>query len=117
MPGAYPPTNRGPIPSRCWRAWIYSRRPGSVVCPDDISNRKPHPESLYRNCRDLHCAPHEAIYVGDHLRDIEAGRRAGMYTIAAAYGYIEPGDDPLRWGANAQAQRSDDLLELILGPQ
>ncbi len=90
--------------------------PGSVVCPEDISNRKPHPEALYRNCRDLHCAPHEAIYVGDHLRDIEAGRRAGMYTIAAAYGYIEPGDDPLRWGANAQVTHSNDLLELILGP-
>jgi 2-phosphoglycolate phosphatase len=91
--------------------------PGSVVCPDDIGNRKPHPESLYRNCRDLHCAPHEAIYIGDHLRDIEAGRRAGMYTIAAAYGYIEPGDNPLQWGANAHALRSVDLLELILGPQ
>jgi 2-phosphoglycolate phosphatase len=91
--------------------------PGSVVCPDDISNRKPHPESLYRNCRDLDCAPHEAIYVGDHLRDIEAGRGAGMYTIAASYGYIEPGDDPQRWGANAEAHRSTDLLELILGSQ
>jgi N-acetyl-D-muramate 6-phosphate phosphatase len=90
--------------------------PGSVVCPDDISNRKPHPEALYRNCRELRCAPHEAIYVGDHLRDIEAGRRAGMYTIAAAYGYIEPGDDPQRWGANAQARRSEELLQLILGP-
>jgi N-acetyl-D-muramate 6-phosphate phosphatase len=88
--------------------------PGSVVCPDDVGNRKPHPESLYRNCRDLRCAPHEAIYIGDHLRDIEAGRRAGMYTIAAAYGYIEPGDDPLLWGANVQAHRSSDLLELIL---
>jgi 2-phosphoglycolate phosphatase len=91
--------------------------PGSVVCPDDITNRKPHPESLYRNCRDLDCAPHEAIYVGDHLRDIEAGRGAGMYTIAASYGYIEPGDDPQLWGANAEAQRSTDLLELILGSQ
>lgn len=91
--------------------------PGSVVCPDDVSNRKPHPESLYRNCRDLDCAPHEAIYVGDHLRDIEAGRGAGMYTIAASYGYIEPGDDPQRWGANAEAQCSHDLLELILGSQ
>ena len=89
--------------------------PGSVVCPDDITNRKPHPESLYRNCRDLDCAPHEAIYVGDHLRDIEAGRGAGMYTIAASYGYIEPGDDPQLWGSNAEAQRSTDLLELILG--
>jgi phosphoglycolate phosphatase len=88
--------------------------PGSVVCPEDVSNRKPHPESLYRNCRELQCAPHEAIYVGDHARDIEAGRRAGMFTIAAAYGYIEDGDDPLRWGANVQAHSSRELVELIL---
>ena len=91
--------------------------PGSVVCPDDITHRKPHPESLYRNCHDLNCAPHEAIYIGDHLRDIEAGRSAGMYTIAAAYGYIEEGDDPQNWGANAQALCSQDLFELILGTQ
>ena len=38
-----------------------------------------------------------------------------MYTIAASYGYIEPGDDPQLWGSNAEAQRSTDLLELILG--
>lgn len=91
--------------------------PGSVVCPEDVVNRKPHPESLYRNCRELQCAPHEAIYIGDHARDIKAGRQAGMYTIAAAYGYIEPGDNPLHWGANAQAAHSTDLLQLIFGSQ
>ena len=90
-------------------------QPGSVVCPDDVTDRKPHPESLYRNCRDLNCSPHEAIYVGDHLRDIEAGRRAGMYTIAAAYGYIEPGDNPRSWGADAHAGSSTELLDLVLG--
>jgi phosphoglycolate phosphatase len=89
--------------------------PGSVVCPDDVSERKPHPESLYLNCRQLNCAPGRTIYVGDHLRDIEAGRRAGMYTIAAAYGYIEPGDDPDSWGASVRADHSTELHELILG--
>ena len=89
--------------------------PGSVVCPDDVRERKPHPESLYRNCRELNCGPHQAVYIGDHQRDIEAGRRAGMYTIAAAYGYIEPDDDPFSWGASAHARQSTDLLELILG--
>lgn len=91
--------------------------PGSVVCPEDVTERKPHPECLYRNCRELDCAPHEAIYVGDHLRDIEAGRRAGMYTIAAAYGYIEPDDDPGSWGADARADCSTALPGLILGQQ
>ena len=88
---------------------------GSVVCPDDVTRRKPHPESLLRNCSELGCSPAEAIYVGDHLRDIEAGRRAGMYTIAAAYGYIEPGDDPNSWGADAHANHSRELAGLILG--
>jgi phosphoglycolate phosphatase len=89
--------------------------PGSVVCPDDVAERKPHPESLLRNCHELGCTPEQAIYVGDHLRDIEAGRRARMHTIAAAYGYIEPGDDPSAWGADAHANHSSELLELILG--
>ena len=89
--------------------------PASVVCPDDVGERKPHPESLLRNCSDLVCSPAQAIYVGDHLRDIEAGRRAGMHTIAAAYGYIEPGDDPRSWGADAHANDSTELYRLILG--
>ncbi len=88
---------------------------GSVVCPDDVEQRKPHPESLLRNCSELGCSPEGAVYIGDHLRDIEAGRRAGMYTIAAAYGYIEPGDDPGRWGADAHAAHSSELAHLILG--
>ncbi len=92
-------------------------QPGSVVCPDDVAERKPHPESLHLNCRELGCSPQEAIYVGDHLRDIEAGRRAGMYTIAAAYGYIEPGDDPNGWGADACVQCSTELLSFILGQE
>lgn len=90
-------------------------RPGSVVCPDDVTERKPHPESLFLNCRQLACSPGRTIYIGDHLRDIEAGRRAGMYTIAAAYGYIEPGDDPGSWGASVRADRSTDLQQLIFG--
>ncbi|MFV0277034.1 MAG: HAD family hydrolase [Parahaliea sp.] len=87
---------------------------GSVVCPDDVKERKPHPESLYLACRQLACRPAGTIYIGDHRRDIEAGRRAGMRTIAALYGYIEAGDDPSTWGANASVQNSRELQALIL---
>ena len=85
----------------------------SLVCPDDVKDRKPHPESLYLNCRDLDCAPHQAIYIGDHLRDIQAGKRAGMLTIAAAYGYIEPDDNPHDWGADLLTDDSNTLADLI----
>ena len=88
--------------------------PSCVVCPDDVSQTKPHPEPLYLSCSQIGCTPREAIYVGDHQRDIEAGRRAGMYTIAAAYGYIEAGDDPALWGANARVEHSTELSTLIL---
>jgi phosphoglycolate phosphatase len=89
--------------------------PGSVVCPEDVSQRKPHPESLERACRELACAPGEAVYIGDHARDIEAGRRAGLYTVAAAYGYIEAGDSPPSWGADALVEDSTELPGLLLG--
>lgn len=88
---------------------------GSLVCPDDVRERKPHPEALLLNCAELGCKPEQAIYVGDHQRDIEAGRRAGMYTVAALYGYIEPDDDPSQWGADASVSCSRDLMPLILG--
>lgn len=89
---------------------------GSLVCPDDVTERKPHPESLLRNCRELGCEPQQAIYVGDHQRDIEAGLRAGMFTIAALYGYIEADDDPALWGADASVDCSTQLQGLILAP-
>ncbi|GAB3287618.1 HAD family hydrolase [Parahaliea aestuarii] len=87
---------------------------GSVVCPDDVKERKPHPESLYLACRQLGCSPARTIYIGDHRRDIEAGRRAGMRTIAALYGYIEADDDPGSWGANASVACSTELQGLII---
>ncbi len=93
----------------------FSPAPSCVVCPDDVTQTKPHPEPLYLSCKQIGCTPEQAIYVGDHQRDIEAGRRAGMYTIAAAYGYIEPGDDPAAWGANARVDCSTKLSTLILG--
>ena len=89
--------------------------PGSVVCPEDVTDRKPHPESLYLNCRELGCRPHEAVYIGDHARDIAAGKSAGVFTIAAAYGYIEPHDSAEQWGANRCVTCSTELEPLLLG--
>lgn len=87
----------------------------SIVCPEDVTQRKPDPESIHRACRELGCRPGEAIYVGDHARDIAAGRRAGAYTIAAAYGYIEPGDSADTWGADTVVAASGDVAAAIFG--
>jgi len=87
--------------------------PASVVCPDHVKQPKPHPEPLLLNCKQLGCRPAEVIYIGDHLRDIQAGRSAGMYTIAAAYGYIHPQEDPADWGASSIAHSGAELEHLI----
>jgi phosphoglycolate phosphatase len=92
---------------------MLSPPPGSVVCPDHVNRPKPNPEPLLLNCSQLDCAVNEAIYIGDHRRDIEAGRAAGMYTIAAGYGYIHREENPADWGADSLALRSEELPALI----
>jgi 2-phosphoglycolate phosphatase len=87
--------------------------PASVVCADEVNNPKPHPEPLYLNCKQMNCLPANVVYVGDHRRDIQAGRGAGMYTIAAAYGYLLQGDDPVDWGADSIANDGQELAHLI----
>ncbi len=87
--------------------------PASIVCPDHVQQPKPHPEPLLLNAEQLECDPKAMIYVGDHLRDIQAGNAAGMYTIAAAYGYIHSASEPASWGADAIAVSSQDLIKLI----
>lgn len=75
-------------------------RCGSLVCPDQVSHGKPHPEPLLKACAQMGVEPTRCVYIGDHLRDIQAGRAAGMRTVAALYGYLPPGDDPEQWEAD-----------------
>ena len=71
-----------------------------LVCPDHVTRSKPDPEPLLLACQKLGRRPAASLYVGDHERDISAGRAAGMYTVAAAYGYLAADDPVQRWGAD-----------------
>jgi len=84
-----------------------------LVCPEDVKRSKPFPDAIFKACELIDCSVNEAIYVGDHARDIEAGRNAGMVTVAAAYGYIEQGDSPSNWRADHQIDQPLELLALI----
>ncbi|MCG8518503.1 MAG: phosphoglycolate phosphatase [Pseudomonadales bacterium] len=88
-------------------------RCAAVVCPDHVSQRKPHPEAILLACRQLNVVPDHGIYVGDHRRDIEAGRNAGMTTIAVRYGYIEQPEEVDLWQADEVAATVDELAKLI----
>jgi len=84
-----------------------------IICPDHVSERKPHPESLHLAATLLNCQTEEIIYVGDHKRDIECGQRANSPTIAAGYGYIENIDEALSWQADHTVSHANELQTII----
>ncbi|MDX1754756.1 MAG: phosphoglycolate phosphatase [Marinobacter sp.] len=88
-------------------------RCAAVICPDHVAQRKPHPESLMLACKQIGVDAASGIYVGDHRRDIEAGRNAGMTTIAVRYGYIEHPEEVDSWQADLVADTVSDLTKLI----
>lgn len=87
--------------------------PASVICPDHVSRPKPDSESLFLASSQLGCTPEEIIFVGDHKRDIDCGKGAGSITIAAAYGYVDEGDDPASWNADYCVNHADEIWPII----
>ncbi len=88
-------------------------RAGSVVSGDTLPQRKPDPAPLLFAARELGLEPGRCIYVGDAVRDIEAGHAAGMRTIAAAWGYIRPQANPRDWGADVVIRHPEELLDAL----
>jgi len=58
-----------------------------VVCGDTLNESKPHPAPVSLACGMVDVSPGETLFVGDDVRDIQAGRAAGTQTAAAYYGY------------------------------
>ncbi|HET6655618.1 MAG TPA: HAD hydrolase-like protein [Gammaproteobacteria bacterium] len=88
-------------------------RAACIVSGDALPERKPRPEPLWhalKLCGDRAAA--RSLFVGDARRDIEAGRAAGMSTVAALYGYIEPGEHPTAWRADHYIEEPRDLLAI-----
>ncbi|AJK45433.1 phosphoglycolate phosphatase [Burkholderia plantarii] len=88
-------------------------RAASIVCGDTTAHSKPHPAPLLHAADQMGIAPQRIVYVGDDLRDIQAGTAAGMATIAAAYGYCGDGAPPETWQAQHFAATTDALHELL----
>lgn len=85
------------------------KRAACIVGGDTTPNLKPHPDPLLAASRLLAIAPSNCVYVGDDRRDVEAGRAAGMKTVAVTYGYLN-GGDPETWGADAVIDAPQALL-------
>jgi len=95
------------------RALDLSARMAALVCGDTTPHSKPHPEPLLEAARRVGMPPGQCSYVGDDLRDVLAGRAAGMTTVIAAWGYLGAGDPIEAWGADHVVRGADDLLKLL----
>jgi N-acetyl-D-muramate 6-phosphate phosphatase len=85
----------------------------TLVCGDTTPHSKPHPEPLLEAARRLRVEPANCAYVGDDLRDVQAGKAAGMVTIAVAWGYLGLGESIDAWGADHIVQTPHQLLHLL----
>lgn len=89
------------------------QRAVSTVSGDTTPHSKPHPEPILHAARIANIDPTKAIYVGDDIRDVVAGKAAGMLTVAAAYGYCGCKEPPEAWGADYIIQSPLDLIPII----
>jgi HAD superfamily hydrolase (TIGR01509 family) len=70
---------------------------------------KPEPDVLLRSMQALGACPEDCLFVGDSAADMEAGRRAGMRTCAALYGYGKA-DDMARWSPDYWISHPRELI-------
>ncbi len=57
-----------------------------LVCADEVTNPKPHPEPVEKAVALLGADPRTTVYVGDSIHDMVSGRAAGVRTAAALWG-------------------------------
>lgn len=87
---------------------------GALVCPDDVGAGKPDPKGILRTCELLGAHPQRCVYVGDHPRDIDAARNAGMPGVAVSWGYLPQAPAVDAWGAALVADDAKQLLQWCL---
>lgn len=88
-----------------------AERCATLVSGDTTPWRKPHPGPLCHALDAMGASAASTMYVGDDVRDIAAGRAAGLTTVAALYGYIAPGQEPGSWGADYCISQPVALLD------
>lgn len=83
-----------------------------IISGDTTPHSKPHPAPLLEAAQQLHVLPRDCCYIGDDLRDIQAAQAAGMFSIAAAWGYCGK-SEPTNWNADLLLHAPDELVKLV----
>ncbi len=86
-------------------------RCGVMISGDTLPQRKPDPEPVHVACRALAADVAGTVFIGDDLRDVQAGRAAGCRTAVAAWGYVPPPAETALWGADLVLDSPSALLD------
>lgn len=84
-----------------------------MVGGDTLEKRKPDPEPILHACQQINVDNQQCFYVGDALRDIQAGNSAIMKTFVAKWGYILANENCQAWQADHIINSPTDLLAFI----
>jgi len=85
-----------------------------TISAEDTARPKPYPDPLHLALDRLGVSPPRAAMVGDTVTDIEAGRAAGVVTVAALYGFA--GESLAGAGADHCIRAVEEVVPIVLAP-
>ena len=94
----------------------FPSKPLSVISGDTLAVRKPDPAPLLLAAKECNALPENCLYIGDHIRDIEAGNNAGMKTASALFGYLPDSPESKTekpWPANYQFETPFEISQFF----
>jgi len=91
----------------------YAERAACLVSGDTCAHAKPHPAPMLHAAKAMGVPAQRCLYLGDDKRDIDAGNAAGMTSLIALYGYIDPHAQLDTWQAAGAVSSPLALLEHI----
>ncbi len=89
----------------------YAHRAACLVSGDTCAHAKPHPLPLLHAAQLVSANPHNCIYLGDDLRDMQAAQAAGMTGLVARYGYVDGTE--AEWPAHGMIATPQALLPYL----
>lgn len=84
----------------------------ATVAGEEVPRPKPEPDGVLETARRLGLPPAQILYVGDSIKDVDAGLAAGAVTIAAAWGGVEGRPDGFSRAALV-ADAPGDILDFL----
>jgi len=83
-----------------------------VVGGDSYAEKNPHPLPVLKSLEIMRCPPRDAVMIGDHHTDLDAGREAGCRTCFCNWGLGNRGEAIPCWEVSDAGQLAKLLRDL-----